>query len=229
MPKIISIPTQDGHLINTARYDPSDTTTGVIQIIHGFGEHHALYEPFCKFFTKNGYACVSYDQRGHGEMQELPKHKRKRGVVKNYNLFLDDVHAVRKKISQWYPHLPVYLFGHGMGRNIATNYLLKRSETEYVKAVLETPWLRLKNPKHKTQTAIARILGTISHKIVIKQTLALEDITRDEQMMAYMKNGEIYHGQIALKMFIQVSDTGKYAIIRQKTIAPNFINMCRFG
>ena len=213
-PKRSIIKTSDGYNLLTACFEPDVKPIGVIQVIHGFGEYNGSYSSLCRYFTQQGFVCVVYDQRGHGEMSDYPEHERRRkiGILKQYDCFLDDVHTVREKITGWYPGLPVFLYGHSMGANIAVNYLLKRSQSEYNKTVLETPWLRLHTPKPKSLVVAARVLGRISHTIATCDRLGPENVSRDPSVVEQMKNDQYYHNRISLRIFTQISDAGEYAI-----------------
>ena len=65
----------DGEMLQTARYRPANERLGVIQIIHGFGEHKGQYDALVSFFVSAGYACVFHAQRGFGNVP-----KRVRGM-----------------------------------------------------------------------------------------------------------------------------------------------------
>jgi lysophospholipase len=207
-----------GPSINIARFEPEGDPLGVIQIIHGFGEHKAAYESFSKYFTRHGYACVAYDQRGHGE---LPKNKL--GIVASYNDFLDDVGTVRELIKVWYPNKPVILYGHSMGGNIALNYLLRRSldynsQSEFAKAVLETPWFRLHKNQPMPLVLLARILGTLNYKLALESGLITDALSRDPKKIERLKNDKLYHNRMGLRIFTQITDAGEYILLHANEI-----------
>lgn len=204
----------DGTSIIIARYESAKPAQGVIQIQHGFGEHHNSYREMAEYFVKKEYICVVYNQRGHGEMPELSEKEkeRARGVLKQYDEFLDDVALVRKKIGEWYPDMPVILYGHSMGGNIAINYLLKRSQTEYSMAVFETPWLRLYKPKPEWLVSLARFLGGISHKFAVRDELEVNAISEDAEKATKIEKDPYFHNRLSLRIFAQITDAGEYAI-----------------
>lgn len=200
--------------LKVARYEPDGPLRGALLVVHGFGEHIGMYAEFASFFSENGFVCVLYDQRGHGEMPNLSNRARKRhlGIAKNYDNYLDDVKAVRDKMAEWYPDLPVTLFGHSMGGNIALNYLLKRSEDDFTKAVIETPWLRLSKPKPGAAVMAARTLGKVSHRFAACDTLDIGALTREQDKVEATKNDHLYHNRMSLRIFTQVTEAGEYAI-----------------
>lgn len=214
-PQVYPLVATDGITVQVARFDPTGTPNGAIHVLHGFGEHSGRYHEFADFFTKNGYVCIIHDQRGHGEMPGMSEYKRERsfGISNKYDCFLDDVSAVRTQIATWYPNLPVILYGHSLGGNIAINYLLRRSQPEYTKVVLETPWLRLNKPKSKLIVFVSRLLGKISHNFaIIDEKLDIDSISRDKERVAEIKNDPYFHSRMSLRIFAQITDAGEYCI-----------------
>ena len=127
----------DGAEIRTACINPQKPPIGVVQLVHGFGEGTIHYVELAEFLIQLGFACVIHDQRGHGEMPDLtPKQKHAaQGISPGYEYFLHDIKTVRTMINHKYPNLPVILYGHSMGGNIAIHYLT-HAQYEYQKAVL---------------------------------------------------------------------------------------------
>ena len=45
---------------------PADPVRGNVLIVHGLGEHGGRYEHVAAHLASGGWACLGYDQRGHG-------------------------------------------------------------------------------------------------------------------------------------------------------------------
>lgn len=90
-----------------------------IFIVHGIAEHVGRYDHVAAFLNKHGYSVVRFDLRGHG------KSDGKRGYIKSYRDFLDDVNQV------FAMHKGVHniLFGHSMGALIT--HLCMSQENEF--------------------------------------------------------------------------------------------------
>jgi len=215
-PKYETLTMRDGSLIRTAWVDPLSPPKAVIHILHGFAEHINHYLELAYFFAGNGYACVIHDQRGFGEMPGKTKRQRKasQGIVSDYASFLDDIDIIREKIASVYPGIPLILYGHSMGGNIAASYLLKRAQEAYIKVILETPWLRLRKPPSGLLIVAARLLGSISPKFSVIRKIPPEEITRDIKKVekADALCDEYYHNRISLRLFTQIEDAGVEAI-----------------
>jgi len=223
-----SIKAHDGAIIRVARFEPADEPVGVVQIIHGFGEGLIHYIGVASFFTKNGYACVVHDQRGFGEMPQFSpkKRRRKRGVVPGYNYLLEDVKTLREVIDVWYPKMPVILYGHSMGGNIAANYVLKHNEKPYTKTVLEAPWFKLYEPLPKFRESLAKVLGRISSWFRVSSGLNLEDISRDKDVIKNLQDDDVYHDRMSLRLYTEVTRAGKHALENAKHISVPTLLLC---
>jgi len=88
-----------------------------IFIVHGIAEHLARYDDFTAFLNKNNYSVVRFDLRGHG------KSEGKRGYIKRYEDFLEDVSNV---VSNYQGERNVIL-GHSMGALITHLYMLRKN------------------------------------------------------------------------------------------------------
>jgi alpha-beta hydrolase superfamily lysophospholipase len=180
----------------------------VVLTVHGFGEHHGGYHALGSFFCENGYAAVAYDQRGHGE-----GYINSRGVFESYGLLLDDVADMRTQAGKWFPGLPVALYGHSMGGNVAVNYILKRGEEGFTKLILETPWLRLyKPPLPKPLLVLGSLIGKLSHKPAAVSKLDPDAVTRNRQVNEAMAADELYHNRLSFRIFSQITEAGEYAL-----------------
>jgi lysophospholipase len=193
----------------------------VLLFVHGFGEHAEAYSGFAEFFNGHGYACVAYDQRGHGD---LPKNEL--GIVQNYTHFLDDIQTMRERINEWYKEKPVILYGHSMGGNIALNYLLKRSEKDFTKAIIETPWFRLHENKPLPMILLARLLGFFTPRIAIESKLVMDAISRDPAKVESLKNDGLYHNRMSLRIFTQIMDAGEYVMTHGRRLKLPVLMLC---
>ena len=215
-PKIELIKTHDGLPLKTAIFEPSTTSpvSGAIQVSHGFGEHVGMYYEIAGFFASNGYICIIHDQRGHGEMPGIPERKRQKqlGAVKSYDCLLNDIGIIRSEITKRYPTLPVILYGHSMGGNIALNYLLNRSESEYAKVILESPWLRLYKHRPELLIKVAKFLGTLSKNFAVHGNLNARILTRDKTVAEMITEDKIFHTRMSYRLFAQMTDAAEYAL-----------------
>lgn len=97
---------------------------GIVVLAHGMCEHKERYENFMTFLTKNNYACIMHDHRGHGK--SIYNDNDLGYFYKDGHIgIVEDVHQLVKLMKLRYSHLPIYLFGHSMGSLIVRNYIKK--------------------------------------------------------------------------------------------------------
>jgi alpha-beta hydrolase superfamily lysophospholipase len=102
---------------------------GVVQINHGLAEHAARYARFADFLASEGFHTYAHDHRGHGHTTAPDAPPRifsteGDGAAK----VLADVEAVHDLIADEQSGLPVIVFGHSMGGQIALDFVLRRPE-----------------------------------------------------------------------------------------------------
>ena len=94
---------------------PKSTPSGVVCLIHGFGEHIDRYEHVAKSMNDAGLALCGIDLRGHGMSEG------KRGHTPSFDHLMRDIDQYIKGTRTAYPGLPIHLYGHSMGGNLAYN------------------------------------------------------------------------------------------------------------
>ncbi len=102
----------------------SEEPKAVVQFAHGMCEHKERYLPFMEFLSKNGYACIIHDHRGHGQSVKKPEdlgyfHK------SGWTAVIGDIFVVNGMGKEMFPGKPIFLFGHSMG-SLAVRCFAKR-------------------------------------------------------------------------------------------------------
>ncbi|MDY5483175.1 MAG: alpha/beta fold hydrolase [Clostridium sp.] len=102
-------------------YVPAAKPKGIVQLIHGFGEHSRRYFHMIVNFMEAGYIVAADDHVGHGKTAMMNDTWGDWGE-KGYEVMREDEHRLTKLVKEMYPGLPYFLFGHSMGSFIARDY-----------------------------------------------------------------------------------------------------------
>ena len=105
-------------------YVPAAQPKGVIQLIHGFGEHSRRYLHMIVKFMDAGFIVVADDHVGHGKTAIVNDSWGDWGT-KGVHTLMEDEHTLTTLVKEQYPGLPYFLFGHSMGSFITRDYMAK--------------------------------------------------------------------------------------------------------
>ena len=103
-------------------YVPACEPKGIIQLIHGFGEHSRRYFHMIVAFMDAGYIVTADDHVGHGKTAVVNDSWGNWGT-KGYETMREDEHTFTGIVKEMYPNLPYFLFGHSMGSFITRDYI----------------------------------------------------------------------------------------------------------
>ena len=103
-------------------YVPAAKPVGIIQLIHGFGEHSRRYLHMIVKFLDAGFIVAADDHVGHGKTAVVNNTWGDWGT-KGVHTMMEDEHTLSKLVREKYPNLPYFLFGHSMGSFIARDYM----------------------------------------------------------------------------------------------------------
>ena len=116
-----TIPAKDGADIDVRVWRPAGAPRGVIQLVHGLGEHIDRYDRFAAAATARGLLVVGHNHRGHGERAVR---RGSFGPNDGWALLESDALAVREYIEELGPGLPVVMLGHSMGSFLAQTFAM---------------------------------------------------------------------------------------------------------
>lgn len=105
-------------------YVPAAAPKGIVQLIHGFGEHSRRYLHMIVKFMDAGYIVAADDHVGHGKTAVENGTWGDWGD-KGCHTMMEDEHTLTMLVKEKYPNLPYFLFGHSMGSMIARDYAAK--------------------------------------------------------------------------------------------------------
>ena len=120
--KEISFASSNGRdTIKAWAYSPLEEPKGVIQLIHGYGEHSRRYLHMIGKFNQAGFVVYADDHLGHG------KTGYDGGTLGDphsggYMTYLKDEKQLHDIAKQDYPNIPYFVFGHSWGSMLARAY-----------------------------------------------------------------------------------------------------------
>lgn len=103
-------------------YAPAAYPKGVIQLVHGFGEHSRRYLHMVSRFVEAGYIVAADDHVGHGKTAMANDTWGDWGD-KGFKTMVEDEHRLKAEVEERYPDLPYLMFGHSMGSVITREFM----------------------------------------------------------------------------------------------------------
>jgi len=195
----------DGMKLSGYLWEPKENPKAIINLVHGFGEYCERYDHWAKRFTEKGFIVHAIDNRGHG------KSDGKRGHIREFDDFLNDIDVLVKESKKINPDLPQFIYGHSMGGNIVANYITKK-ENNFIGAVLSSPWLKLTYSPSAIMLFFARIMNKVYPKFTQNSNLDVKGISHDPEVVdAYIKD-PLIHGKISARMFYEIVNAGRKVI-----------------
>ncbi len=183
--------TPDGISIFAQSWSPSAKPRAVVALVHGLGEHSERYTHVGRFFADTGIATVAYDRRGHG------KSGGKRGHTPDYAFYLDEVETLIKQAQTQFPNLPVFLYGHSMGGNIALNYALRRTISGLAGIISSAAVIRLAFRPSPVLLALGKLTKVIYPSFTQKNQLEFAAISRDKAVVDAYTADPLVHDSLS--------------------------------
>ncbi|MEJ2004516.1 MAG: lysophospholipase, partial [Cyclobacteriaceae bacterium] len=173
---------------------------GCVLFVHGLGEHIGRYDQLFELFNNEGFHCIGVDHYGHG------KSPGKRGDIPNFSYFGKEIDAMDKFCRKEFGEIPVLLYGHSLGGNIALNYLL---ENHFDLAVISAPWLKLDNPVASIAKKLTGMLSNVVPSLTLPNGLDPKGISSDPQEVKKYREDPLIHDRISVRLFHQADTSAK--------------------
>jgi alpha-beta hydrolase superfamily lysophospholipase len=157
---------------------PTAAPKGVVLVTHGYAEHCGRYREVAHVIVKAGWACMTYDVRGHGHSPGA------RGFIERFDIYIDDLRAACTAAKQLAPGAPFVLLGHSHGSLITLRALASDHPPDAVHAIISSPYLalQLKVPAYKK--LLARVASRIAPSLNQPSNLRADQLMQDPQKQA---------------------------------------------
>ncbi|WP_250632155.1 alpha/beta hydrolase [Rhodoflexus caldus] len=178
----------------------------LVCLVHGFAEHIGRYVHVAAYLNAQGYGLMGFDLRGHGQSGG------RRGHTPTYEDLLENIREMMALAAEKFEGLPLFLYGHSMGGNLAANYLI-RHQPNYLKgAVITSPWLRLTQEPPLPLKILAKVAYLIFPQLMNPANLKLEHLSKDTTVQQAYGADPMILRKISAGMFTVVSKAGLLAI-----------------
>jgi len=195
----------DGIKLSGYLWKPETKPKALINLVHGFGEYSERYSHWAELFVKNGYAVHAIDYRGHG------KSDGKRGYIHSFDDYLSDIDVLVHESEKMFSEIPQFIYGHSLGGNIVTNYILRR-ENCFKGAVISSPWYKLAIIPSTITLFFAKTIKGIFPKFTQKANLDVKGISHDQQVINNYIKDPLVHEKISVRMFFEIFNAGKWVL-----------------
>ncbi len=201
------------------QYWQIENPKGIIALVHGMGEHSGRYADFVvPQLNAAGYSVIAFDHFGHGKTEG------KRGHCPSYNAVLDSVDNLLKKADEVFdPALPLFLYGHSMGGNVVSNYIIKR-KSRIKGAIITSPMLKLAFNPPTWKLIAGKFMRNIYPAFQEATGLEATAISRNTKAVEKYINDPLVHDKITINFSLPFFEAGEYAIKNASKISvPAFV------
>jgi acylglycerol lipase len=163
----------------------------VLALVHGLGDHSGRYAHVGKALTGTGYALVGFDLRGHGKSGGA------RGHFPSLDVVMGDIRQFFQFLSQRYPNIPQFLYGHSLGGLLSLTYATQNKAG--LKGVIVTgAGLRSPLREQKVKILVVKGLGSLMPAMTIPSGLDTKAISRNQDVEDAYLNDPFVHEKVSL-------------------------------
>lgn len=200
----------NGYRLFTWYIQPSSPTAAVL-LVHGLGEHSMRYQTWAKQFADAGFAFYCWDHVGHGQSSG------QRGCVPNYEHLLQEVDFIINKFNRQIGSIPLVLYGHSMGGNIALNYAIRRPSKINL-LVVTSPWLKLVSPLNPALKSLVKLLDLCLPFLPMNSGIRPEQVSHEMKVVQEYATDPLIHRRITPRLYLAMERAAEYAMNHSEQI-----------
>ena len=181
----------DGNSFFVQGWEPDTKPKAVVALVHGLGEHTGRYAHVGKALTDAGYVLVGFDTRGHGKSGGA------RGHFLSLDMVMQDIHLFFQFVSQRYPNVPQFLYGHSLGGLLSLTYAVQNKGG--LNGVIVTgAGLRSALQEQKAKIVMAKMLGSLVPTMTISSGLSNSGLSRDQKVVDAYAADPLVHDKTSM-------------------------------
>lgn len=186
----------------TGYHFPVENPAAIMCLIHGIGEHAGRYSRMADKLAEKKIAVVAMDLRGHGISKGV------RGDTAPREEVLADIDALIEYAEEFYPGVPLTLYGHSMGGNLCLDYRARGGHNDIpAKYIVSAPWIKLVMAVPKPLYFFVKGAAKAAPKLTISQNLPEENLGNLDYVRPY-KEDRLVHAKISLRCAVSCFDFG---------------------
>ncbi len=198
--------TRDGLKLHLQRWPVDGSAHGMVQIVHGLGEHIGRYETLARELNAAGWHVAGHDQRGHGR-SEGP-----RGGVASRQALLADLSAVTDHLRRDGCHI---LLGHGLGGLVAARFVAEGLMHRAQRWARDVDGLVLSSPALDlgltlVQRLALRLLNPVVPALRLNRGLKPSRACRDPEVVRRCAEDPLMHRQVTPRLVRFMVDEGRF-------------------
>lgn len=182
---------KDGISFFVRGWEPETKPKALVALVHGLGEHIGRYQHVAQAITDAGYAFVGFDLRGHGKSTGV------RGHFPSIDAVMQDINDFFIFLTQRYPELPHFLYGHSLGGLLVLHYAL-RNKSGLRGVIATSPGLRSPLTEQKMKVLLVKLLGSISPTTLLPSGLETAAISHQPDVIDTYLKDSLVHDRVSL-------------------------------
>jgi alpha-beta hydrolase superfamily lysophospholipase len=187
----------------------AENPVAVVCLLHGVGEHGGLFDGFAEILKTHGISTFSFDLRGHGGSVGRRGHTGPRATV------LSDADSLIAYARAAHTTLPIVLYGHSLGGNIALDYRLRGRLSALPAAyIAASPWLRLCRRIPRWLYVFVKVLAKRKPDFALAAGIDA-DLVGNAQILDAMRRDRLIHDRISVLTALESYEAGE-ALLRRR-------------
>lgn len=183
--------------LHVQRWEAQPTRRGVLVISHGLNSHSGRYTDLARELTQRGWTVYAHDHRGHG------KSGGSKVDVERFDDFVQDLQTVIDTVRRREPGLPLVLYGHSMGGQVAARFAIEQKPM-LAGLVLVAPAMAEPEGADAFKAGAARFLTWMGAGSLRVFELSTDGFSRDPAVTASLEADPLIYGNGTARLATEI-------------------------